>query len=81
MVGRWGMSERIGPVSVLPQETRRISDDCYAEARRLIEENRDRLDGIVIQLLEHETLDEAEIYTAACMPMPVDRPRPATSRA
>jgi cell division protease FtsH len=84
MVGRWGMSERIGPISVLPQEgdprlsgvsddmldivddeVRRISDDCYAEARRLVRENRDKLDAIVEQLLEHETLDEPEIYAAA----------------
>jgi cell division protease FtsH len=87
MAGRWGMTERIGPVSVLPQdadprmagvsdamldavdeEVRRISDDCYAEARRLLRENRDRLDTIVEQLLEHETLDEAEIYAAAGIP-------------
>jgi cell division protease FtsH len=84
MAGRWGMSDRVGPVSVLPQdaeprsagvsdamldrvdeETRRISDECYAEARRLLRDNRARLDAIVEQLLEHETLDEAEIYAAA----------------
>ncbi|HTF50949.1 MAG TPA: ATP-dependent zinc metalloprotease FtsH [Pseudonocardia sp.] len=87
MVGRWGMSERIGPISVLPQEgdprlfgvsddmldivddeVRRISDDCYAEARRLLRENRDKLDAIVEQLLEYETLDEPRIYAAAGIP-------------
>ena len=84
MVGRWGMSERIGTLSVLPaegdprmagisdglldavdEEVRRITDECYAEARRLLKENRDKLDAIVAQLLVHESLDEPEIYAAA----------------
>jgi cell division protease FtsH len=89
MAGRWGMSERVGPVSVLPQdvdprmagvsdamldtvddEVRRISDECFAEARRLLRENRDRLDAIAAQLLEHETLDEPHVYAAAGLPRP-----------
>ena len=84
MVGRWGMSERIGKVSVLPsdgnprmagvsdalldavdEEVRRITDECYAEARRLLGEHRAQLDAIVVQLLARETLDEPEIYAAA----------------
>ncbi|MET9271595.1 ATP-dependent zinc metalloprotease FtsH [Kribbella sp. NPDC003557] len=84
MVGRWGMSEAIGPVSVLPSEgdarmagvsdellntvddeVRRLIEQCYAEARRLLRENRPRLDSIAEQLLEHETLDEADAYAAA----------------
>jgi cell division protease FtsH len=88
MVGRWGMSERIGAVSVLPAEgdprlmggsssalldlvdaeVHRISDECLAEARRLIHENRDKLDAIVVELLTHETLDEVEVYAAAGIP-------------
>jgi len=89
MAGRWSMSERIGPVSLLPrdaeprsagvsdgmldavdEEVRRISDECYTEARRLLVENRDRLDRIVEQLLEPETLDEREVYEAAGIPRP-----------
>jgi len=89
MVGRWGMSERIGPLSVLPaegdprmagvsdalldavdEEVRRITDECYAEARRLIRENRDKLDRIVVALLAHESLNEPEIYAAAGLPRP-----------
>ncbi len=84
MVGRWGMSERIGTLSVLPsdgdprmvgisdglldavdEEVRRITDECYAEARRLLRANRDKLDAIVAQLLARESLDEADIYAAA----------------
>jgi cell division protease FtsH len=84
MVGRWGMSERIGTLSVLPadgdprlagisdglldavdEEVRRIVEACYADARRLLRENRDKLDAIVAQLLVRESLDEPEIYAAA----------------
>ena len=89
MVGRWGMSERIGSVAVLPaegdprlagisdamlgavdEEVRRIVDECYAEARRLLRANRNRLDGIVTQLLIHETLDESDVYAAAGIERP-----------
>ena len=87
MVGRWGMSEAVGPVSVLPsegdprmagasdellntvdEEVRRLIDRCYQEARRLLRENRTRLDSIAEQLLKHETLDEADAYAAAGIP-------------
>jgi cell division protease FtsH len=90
MVGRWGMSERIGRRSVLPaegdprmagvsealldavdEEVRRITDECYEEARRVLKENRARLDAIVAQLLARETLDEPEIYAAAGLARPV----------
>ncbi len=84
MIGRWGMSKRIGAVSVLPadgdprmmgvsdamlaavdEEVRQLVEECYAEARRFVREHRAKLDRIVEQLLEHETLDEAEVYAAA----------------
>jgi len=96
MVGRWGMSERIGTLSVLPpegdprmagvsdgllnavdEEIRHITDECYAEARRLLRENRDKLDAIVAQLLVHESLDEPEIYAAAGIVRPHVVPTPA----
>jgi len=99
MVGRWGMSERIGAVSVLPaegdprmagisdslldavdDEVRRITDECYAEARRLLREHRDKLDAIVEQLLIHETLDEPDVYRAAGIARPARKPD-ATSTA
>jgi cell division protease FtsH len=96
MVGRWGMSERIGTLSVLPaegdprmagisdglldavdEEVRRITDECYAEARRLLRDNRDKLDAIVVQLLARESLDEPEIYAAAGIARPAITPTPA----
>ena len=95
MVGRWGMSERIGTLSVLPaegdprmagvsdglldavdEEVRRITEECYAEARRLLREQREKLDAIVARLLEHESLDEPEIYAAAGIPRPTGTPTP-----
>ncbi|MFF5553648.1 ATP-dependent zinc metalloprotease FtsH [Streptomyces olivaceoviridis] len=85
MVTRWGMSDRVGHLSVLPDdgqqpygmsaaprtldlvdgEMRRIVEECYAEACRTLEENRHRLDGLAIALLEHETLEEADAYRVA----------------
>ncbi|MET9013328.1 ATP-dependent zinc metalloprotease FtsH [Streptomyces olivaceoviridis] len=85
MVTRWGMSDRVGHLSVLPDdgqqpyglsaaprtldlvdgEVRRIVEECYAEACRTLEENRHRLDGLAIALLEHETLEEADAYRVA----------------
>jgi cell division protease FtsH len=95
MVGRWGMSERIGTLSVLPaegdprmagvsdalldavdEEVRRITEACYAEARRLLRENRGKLDAIVAQLLQHESLDEPDIYAAAGIARPAAMPAP-----
>ena len=93
MVGRWGMSERVGTLSVLPsegdprmagvseglldavdEEVRRITDECYHEARRLLRQHRDQLDAIVAALLEHESLDEPEIYAAAGISRPPATP-------
>jgi cell division protease FtsH len=90
MVGRWGMSEAVGKVSVLPRpeeetalplpgasrvsdetlelvdaEVRRIVDECYEVAIGQLRANRDRLDRLAAALLEHETLDEADVYRVA----------------
>ena len=99
MVGRWGMSEKIGRLSVLPaegdprmagvsdalldavdDEVRRITDECYGEARRLLRDNRGKLDAIVAQLLARESLDEPEVYAAAGIDRPPGQPpaKPAT---
>jgi cell division protease FtsH len=87
MVGRWGMSAAIGPVTVLPppgsetpfgsdgvapatkelvdSEVRKIVDDCYEEALRVLREHREQLNRLAHRLLEKETLDEEEAYAAA----------------
>lgn len=84
MVGRWGMSARIGPVQVLPEdgdprtagvsegmldavadEVRALVGECYQRARTLLQDHRWRLDSLAERLLEAETLDEQEIYSAA----------------
>ncbi|WP_089207779.1 ATP-dependent zinc metalloprotease FtsH [Streptosporangium subroseum] len=94
MVGRWGMSSSIGPLTILPgsadgqltaapdtlatvdKEVRRIVDECYEIALRVLAANRERLDTIVAALLEHETLGEAEVYAAAGLPRGVIPPPP-----
>jgi cell division protease FtsH len=94
MVGRWGMSEKLGMMSVLPDprreqpltlggdgispataelvetEARRILDACHDQALKTLRANRDRLDALVEALLQVETLDAAEAYRAAGVPMP-----------
>ncbi|MGW7416521.1 ATP-dependent zinc metalloprotease FtsH [Streptomyces sp. NPDC054863] len=85
MVGRWGMSERVGRLTAIPSdaqqayglsaapatldavdsEMRRIVDECYTDALRLLEENRPKLDALSRALLENETLEEAAAYRAA----------------
>lgn len=86
MVGRWGMSESIGPVTVLPapgqelpavmspsaaspetlalvdSEVRRIIDECYKTAVDTLRAHRPQLDRLAKALLEHETLDENQVY-------------------
>ncbi|MFJ8164704.1 ATP-dependent zinc metalloprotease FtsH [Streptomyces sp. NPDC096136] len=88
MVGRWGMSERVGRLTAIPSdgqgpygltaapatldavdhEMRRIVDECYAEACRLLAEHRPRLDALAEALLAAETLDEHAAYEAAGIP-------------
>ncbi|MGW3323278.1 ATP-dependent zinc metalloprotease FtsH [Streptomyces virginiae] len=85
MVGRWGMSERIGRLTAIPSdgqgpyglsaapatldavdhEMRRIVDECYLEACRLLREHRPQLDALAEALLANETLDETAAYAAA----------------
>lgn len=88
MVGRWGMSERIGRLTAIPSdgqspyglsaapatldavdhEMRRIVDECYEKACRLLRENRGKLDALAQALMAAETLDEAAAYAAAGIP-------------
>ncbi|MGW0855997.1 ATP-dependent zinc metalloprotease FtsH [Streptomyces sp. NPDC002690] len=96
MVGRWGMSHRVGRLTAIPadaqqayglsaapatldaidEEMRRIVDECYEDACRLLRENRDRLDSLAEALLANETLEEAEAYRAAGVTR-LEKPHPA----
>jgi cell division protease FtsH len=92
MVGRWGMSEKLGPVSLVPadgqgpllpgvsetspqtqwlvdQEVQRMIEDAHAHVTRLLTEHRPQLDGLAHALLSAETLDAADAYAAASVPM------------
>jgi cell division protease FtsH len=42
-------------------EIRRILDDQYALARRLLEENRDKVESMAATLLEWETIDADQV--------------------
>jgi cell division protease FtsH len=91
MVGRWGMSESVGMMTVIdsdlqanasPQvlglldaEVRRIAEVAYADIAALIREERDRLDALVEALLVHETLDADDAYIAAGLVRPVSDAR------
>lgn len=57
----------------IDNEVRNIINDCYANAKKLIEKNRDLLDLIASSLIEHETLTKEQIdYLAENGKMPVD---------
>lgn len=45
----------------IDEEVRSIIDDCYSTAKRLLEENRDKLDVMAEALLEYETIDRRQI--------------------
>ena len=78
MVCRYGMSEKLGPIVysqqqggfVYSQETAKLIDDevlritnaCYADAKKMLEDNRDKLDVLANALLEKETMYASEIY-------------------
>ena len=93
MVGRWGMSDVIGPIAVadgrsdgmlLPgqsttseatqrlvdEEVRRIVEEAEHDTVLLIERERPRLEALTRALLEKETLDQAEAYEIAGVPLP-----------
>jgi hypothetical protein len=67
-----GVSDEL--LDTVDEKVRRISDECDTEARRILLENRDKLDATVEQLLAHETLDEPEVYAAAGLPRPLSDP-------
>ena len=92
MIGRWGMSERLGPITLLPSEAQnpflpgasetspqtqwlideelhRMVEEAHGEVTQLLSEHRHQLDNLAHALLEAETLDAADAYEAAAVPM------------
>src|SRR5262249_5168002 len=61
MIGRWGMSETLGPVTLtdaspetqrlLDEEVQRLIEAAYAEVRQLLAEHRDQLESLTHALL------------------------------
>jgi cell division protease FtsH len=50
---------------LVDEEVRRIVETAHAEVGELLRRHRANLDALVSALLEHETLDEVDAYTAA----------------
>ncbi len=46
---------------MIDQEVRRIIDDCYGTAKRLLDENRDKLEMMADALMKYETIDADQI--------------------
>ncbi len=87
MVTKWGLSERLGPLTygeeeeevflghsvaqhkdisdetshLIDEEVRAIIERSYAEARRLLEENLDKLHAMAKALMRYETLEAHQI--------------------
>ena len=70
MVTRYGMSEQMGMIdykgygeevaSMIDREVKRIIDDCYKEARSIIEQHRDVLERCCSLLMEKEKIGQEE---------------------
>lgn len=46
---------------LIDQEVRSIIDECYGTAKRLLQENRDKLDAMAQALMKYETIDAEQI--------------------
>jgi cell division protease FtsH len=57
---------------IIDEEIKRIIDDCYGRAKRILEENRDKLELMKDALLEYETIDADQISDI----MSGNKPRP-----
>jgi cell division protease FtsH len=46
----------------IDEEVKRVMDEAYADAQRILDENRDKLEAIARALLKYETLDASEVH-------------------
>ncbi len=87
MVAQWGMSDKVGPLSLgrgeehpflgrelglpkrysedmawlMDQEIRKLIVDAESRAEDVLKRNREKLDKLANELIEHETLDKSDI--------------------
>jgi cell division protease FtsH len=54
--------------ALIDQEIKRIVEECLAEAQRLLNVNRDKLNALANALLREESLDEPEILRVTGLP-------------
>jgi cell division protease FtsH len=59
--GQSGMLKSGETTTRLDKEVRRIIDDCYAQAKQILEDNRDKLDAMAEALVQYETIDAAQL--------------------
>lgn len=64
----YGLSAAPATLDAVDHEMRRIVDECYEEACRVLREHRPQLDALAEALLANETLDEKAAYAAAGIP-------------
>src|SRR5205823_6172150 len=50
-----------GTANLIDEEVRRISEECLAEAEKLLDEHRMQLDALAKSLLKNDSLDEGQI--------------------
>ncbi len=78
MVCHYGMSDELGPIvygqtnqdyeysqktaEKIDAEVKRITDECYKDAYKLLKDNKDKLDALANALLDKETMYAGEIY-------------------
>jgi cell division protease FtsH len=59
---------------LIDDEVKRIADECFEDARRLLKEHRNKLDDLARALLEHDSLDEKEILAVTGLTPPAKPP-------
>ncbi|MCW4151440.1 MULTISPECIES: ATP-dependent zinc metalloprotease FtsH [Halomonadaceae] len=60
--GQGGSKMKSGETTTrLDKEVRKIIDDCYEEARRILTDNRDKLDAMAEALMKYETIDADQL--------------------
>tara|TARA_B100000446_G_C10510386_1_gene326587 strand:- start:1013 stop:1417 length:405 start_codon:yes stop_codon:yes gene_type:complete len=46
---------------LIDQEIKRITEECYARAEKILEENSDILEAMKVALMEYETIDSEQV--------------------